>query len=746
GPNVSLVGQRAERRPVSEPFPDKWPDGSHYDNTGFVADEKTAGMDTTGGGAGAHPMLSSKSRSLSAQSRRPLMRQDRIVGLPLELEQIPHTVHSAPDSEPPPPTLWQNWTRTPSPFEDRTAFPSKLDITPTDRFSHLCRPESAKVSTYGSRSSDRPMPMMRGLRASQFKKSQSIDEIDIGAFKVYNIPLDSYGCSIENPGSVDLPDPGPEPPGMSRSRSAPMLDEELLEAYSGTGGKGSHNKVPVTKKVYHFDHSFNPQGPIDVKPERRVTTSFTHNVDYGGHQGKGSSKEPVGPPTFRGYQPMDHMYSFSQPSVNDETLNPRFAGGQPSFLRQSDSLATSTEMMLHRRAVETPEVLQGERYVRTHYRGVLEHQNSASLVESQFLKRNGRFEEDYPTFQEVKNQARNFQDKPLTQRRPLSARSYSTETYGHSQARPVSARPTMAALMEKLPSDYNMGTYGGRKASESCELRSRPTQLKGEDLTSKFPMDWRQQLLRHIEAKRLDRVSHRPSPLLSWVSRRVSRLLCLMSFLFLGLRTPSQQSNVHDSEMEDLSPGGPWSSYGLGRRDVPPESIIKKAGSHPHPHPQPVGLAGGPQHRGREQQYEGAVSKVTLQHYQQPLQIGISSSQGAGPRASQPSRCLTQIKAQKSSEVYQEQFCVRIEKNPGLGFSISGGLGGQANPFKPSDMGIFITRVQPDGPASNLLQPGDKILKANGHNFVHMEHEKAVNLLKSFQSTVDLIIQREITA
>ncbi|KAL0604115.1 Leucine-rich repeat-containing protein 7, partial [Plecturocebus cupreus] len=26
--------------------------------------------------------------------------------------------------------------------------------------------------------------------------------------------------------------------------------------------------------------------------------------------------------------------------------------------------------------------------------------------------------------------------------------------------------------------------------------------------------------------------------------------------------------------------------------------------------------------------------------------------------------------------------------------------------------GIFVTRVQPDGPASNLLQPGDKILQS----------------------------------
>ncbi|TNN38027.1 Leucine-rich repeat-containing protein 7 [Liparis tanakae] len=62
-------------------------------------------------------------------------------------------------------------------------------------------------------------------------------------------------------------------------------------------------------------------------------------------------------------------------------------------------------------------------------------------------------------------------------------------------------------------------------------------------------------------------------------------------------------------------------------------------------------------------------------------------------------------------------------------------------------------RVQHDGPAASALQPGDKILqpketpngpedhrriRANGHSFLHMEHETAVSLLKSFQPMVDL--------
>ncbi|XP_043555281.1 leucine-rich repeat-containing protein 7 isoform X7 [Chiloscyllium plagiosum] len=790
--STASLQQRNERRPMNETFSDKWNDNSHYDNTGFVAEESTSILENPS----ANPLISTKSRSTSAHGRRPLMRQDRIIGVPLELEQSMHTLHSVrntPETEVPPSNPWQNWTRTPSPFEDRTAFPSKLESTPfsspipdrkdseqqsvhgitelpspfisgapwsflnsresnlnrshADKFSHICRPESAKSAIIASKSTERLAPMMRSVKAGQFKKSQSIDEIDIGAFKIYNIPLDSYGSSSENPGSIDIPEQMPtQEQGMSRSLSAPMLDEDLSETYGS--GKISQ-RVPITKKVYHFDQSFNPQGTINVKPERRVTTSFTHNVDYGVHQNKNVSKDLISPRSFRGYQPVEQMYSFSQPSVNDEPANPRFSsqGDRAGYLRRGDSLATSTEMMLHRRVNEASELSQNERYVRTHFRGVLEHQNSASLVESQYLKRNGRYEEDYSTFQDIKSQGRNFQDKPLTQRRPLSARSYSTESYGFSQTRPVSARPTMAALLEKLPSDYNISNYN-EKPSESNDIRIRSSQLKGDENSAKIPLDWRQQLLRHIEAKRLD-------------------------------RTPSQQSNVHDSELEDISPTSQWSTYALGRRDVPPESIVKKlpeslpnglnypqAGSHPHQGQSALGSSPQSlQHRPREQQYEGAVSKVTLQQYQKPLQIAISSSQNiASPRATQPSRCLTSIKPQKSTESYQEQFCVRIEKNPGLGFSISGGISGQGNPFKPSDMvdasyqrmsrsqlqmvkgngGIFVTRVQPDGPASNLLQPGDKILKANGHNFTHMEHEKAVSLLKSFQNTVDLIIQREI--
>uniref|UniRef100_A0A671SVF7 Erbin n=1 Tax=Sinocyclocheilus anshuiensis TaxID=1608454 RepID=A0A671SVF7_9TELE len=93
-----------------------------------------------------------------------------------------------------------------------------------------------------------------------------------------------------------------------------------------------------------------------------------------------------------------------------------------------------------------------------------------------------------------------------------------------------------------------------------------------------------------------------------------------------------------------------------------------------------------------------------------------------------------------------EKLHVKIEKNPELGFSISGGVGGRGNPFRPDDNGIFVTRVQSEGSASKLLQPGDKIIQANGYSFVNIDHGYAVSLLKMFPNTVDLIIFREMAA
>uniref|UniRef100_A0A671RW93 Leucine-rich repeat-containing protein 7 n=1 Tax=Sinocyclocheilus anshuiensis TaxID=1608454 RepID=A0A671RW93_9TELE len=755
-PPSSMLQQRGERRPLSDTF-DSWNNTPHYDNTGFVAEETP--LDTPGSSAG-NPMLGSKPRSASmAHGRRPLMRQERIVGVPLELDQSQHTFHTVrttPETEVPPASNpWQNWTRTPSPFEDRTAFPSKLEITPanspnpdrrdfeqemgelrgtfpstgawgfldsTDSGTGRGHPnicslvqgvkEPNKIGTLVvSKSSERLSPMMKEVKA-KFRKSQSIDEIDTGSYKVYSIPLDSYSSSIENQGSVDRADFSvPLEQSMSRSQSVPMLDDDL----DGFGLKSSQQQKPaIPKKVYHFDQSFNPQGAMDVmKTERRVPPPFPNAPEYVNQPGKTLPKELVSPRGYRGYPPVEQMFSFAQSAVTDDAINPQLSvqpqRSRPGFLRRADSLVSSTEMALFRRLAENQELQLAEHYNRPQ-QSMLEQQNSLSTItDTQFHKRNGRYDEDYSSYQEPKKPIMGYPTKSLTQRRPLSARSYSTETYGASQARPVSARPTMAALLEKLPSDYNLSTC--IEKSPEADMKMRSVLQKQEDPTSKMPVDWRQQLLRHIEAKRLD-------------------------------RTPSQQSNILDNGQEVVSPNSQWAPYSLGRRDVPPVNmnVIKKV-LIMIMSTMMMTSATPPHRTARDQQYEGAINKVSIQQYQSPLPMPITTT---SPRP-QSARCFIQTKGQKSMDGFPEQLCVRIEKNPGLGFSISGGISGQGNPFKPSDMGIFVTRVQPDGPASNLLRPGDKILKVNGHSFLHMEHETAVSLLKNFPKTVDLVILREST-
>lgn len=88
-------------------------------------------------------------------------------------------------------------------------------------------------------------------------------------------------------------------------------------------------------------------------------------------------------------------------------------------------------------------------------------------------------------------------------------------------------------------------------------------------------------------------------------------------------------------------------------------------------------------------------------------------------------------------------FPVVIKKNPGLGFSITGGLWSASPLEKRDSVGIFVTKVHPNGPASGCLQPGDKILEVDGTDFTKVEHDQAVGILKQTGSTVNMMISRQ---
>lgn len=80
-------------------------------------------------------------------------------------------------------------------------------------------------------------------------------------------------------------------------------------------------------------------------------------------------------------------------------------------------------------------------------------------------------------------------------------------------------------------------------------------------------------------------------------------------------------------------------------------------------------------------------------------------------------------------------FPVQVRKNPGLGFSIAGGVAG-------AETGIIVTKVNPEGPAQGTLRPGDKILEVDGVDFTKMDHDRAVSVLRATNPVVSMMISR----
>lgn len=81
---------------------------------------------------------------------------------------------------------------------------------------------------------------------------------ELGTF--YSIPVETYSSSIEQQTSLDRQDlPGSlEQTNMSRSQSAPMLDEEM--GFPGNQNQSGQNQKPaIPHKAYHFDQNYNPQ-------------------------------------------------------------------------------------------------------------------------------------------------------------------------------------------------------------------------------------------------------------------------------------------------------------------------------------------------------------------------------------------------------------------------------------------------------------------------------------------------------
>uniref|UniRef100_A0A8C5YLV6 PDZ domain-containing protein n=1 Tax=Marmota marmota marmota TaxID=9994 RepID=A0A8C5YLV6_MARMA len=501
---------------------------------------------------------------------------------------------------------------------------------------------SSSVDTGVSKSTEDLSPQRRGSIGSVVK-SHSITNMDTGGLKIYDILSDN---GPQQPSATVKITSGIDGKNIVRSKSATLLYDQPLQVF--TGSSSSSDLISGTKALFKFDSNHNPEEPdiiraptSDPQSTPQIYGPPQYNIQY-------SSNAPVKDTLWHSKQsPQIDTVSFPSQRLprSESTENHSYARHSANMnFSNHNNVRANTAYHLHQRLGPTRHgemwaISSNDRLVPSVTRTTIQRQSSVSSTASVNLgdpgsTRRGQIPEgDYLSYRELHSAGRTPPMMSGSQR-PLSARTYSID--GPNASRPQSARPSINEIPERTMSvsDFN---YSRTSPSKRPNARvSSEHSLLDPPGKSKVPHDWREQVLRHIEAKKLEKLP--------------------------------QTSNPGDPCQDDTFISGlqNYSSATLSHKDVLPDSLMKMR--------------------------------------------------------------------------------VRVEKDPELGFSISGGVGGRGNPFRPDDDGIFVTRVQPEGPASKLLQPGDKIIQANGYSFINIEHGQAVSLLKTFQNTVELIIVREVSS
>uniref|UniRef100_A0A8C8FDM2 PDZ domain-containing protein n=1 Tax=Oncorhynchus tshawytscha TaxID=74940 RepID=A0A8C8FDM2_ONCTS len=554
---------------------------------------------------------------------------------------------------------------------------------------------------------------------SPVAKAQSITNIETGEMKLYS--LDTEGGSYEGGvvGRMAGALPGAQGQSIVRSKSASLLNDQPFQVYPGSSASSSDllsssSKPPVSTGRYPV-----PSG-MAMGPPPQYNVQYTSSALP--KEGLWTHRTPV--PPDQGYlPPPQHSLANTNYSNRNQA---------PPYPHQA-----------HQRGPPMGPKQPGDMWAKERHlppggqprSSTLQRQSSSSSTASMGDPRRMQVPEgDYMTYRDIHTLGRGPLAIAQTMQRPLSARTYSID--GPCVPRPHTARPQPHELPERTMSvsDFNYQHVSPSKRP-NARVKSEHSLLDGPGgpgAGARVPVDWRDQVMRHIEAKKMEKYA---------LSLSYNSNYAPLSSSHYGSsrdvhHTGSQGSLVFSAATD----GRPYGAQGICTSHLCLAAFHIWAAEHfRHPSgyvPLMNGQMCGPvrgqmtscqapmaRHPSREQLIDYLMLKVS--HGQQP--------QGPPqPRATQ--------------DTLHQEMRVKVEKNPELGFSISGGVGGRGNPFRPDDNGIFVTRVQPEGPVSKILQPGDKILQANGYSFVNIDHGNAVALLKTFPTTVDMIIIREVTA
>ncbi|XP_074666941.1 erbin-like isoform X2 [Strix aluco] len=563
-------------------------------------------------------------------------------------------------------------------------------------------------------------------RSGPVMKSHSITSMDTG-LKIYNIVNEN---GSQQPNSVVKSASGSaDGKIIVQSKSATLLYDQPLQVFPRP--LLSSDLVSSTKSVFKFDSNHNPEVRGSVTSGAQMFCTPQYNIQY---KSSATMKDTL--------RPQKQNTQVEQGSLPPSRLLRSDSTEIASYVRHSANMNLSnlnnirastvynTQQQMAGRYIDVWAITPNDGLLPGVTRHTLQRQSSVSSTASINVgdigpSRQAQVPEgDYLTYRDLHSVGRAL---PVMsgQQRPLSARTYSID--GPNVPRPQSARPLVNEIPERTMSvsDFN---YSWTSPSKRSNPRvNSDHSLLDPSGKSKVPHDWREQVLQHIEAKKLEK---------SMLSRSFNSNYAAVSSFHYGssrdlhgsqgsvalsvadrrgsgvhiVRHP-QASSPGDQCQDEVFISGQqnYSSATLSLKDIPLDSMKKIAVQIP--------LINGQMCQPQRPQA----------NYSQVHHLPPPSSVARHPSREQLIDYLM-LKVAHHHPYTQSQCSLR-----------------QSHELAKQE-GIFVTRVQPEGPASKLLQPGDKIIQANGYSFINIDHGQAVSLLKTFQDAVELIIVREVSS
>lgn len=344
-------------------------------------------------------------------------------------------------------------------------------------------------------------------------KSHSITNMETGGLKIYDILSDN---GPQQPSETVKVTSTADGKNIVRSKSATLLYDQPLQVF--TGFSSSSDLISGTKAIFKFDSNHNPEEPNITGP----TTGGPHSMPqiYGPPQYniQYSSSSAVKDTLWHSKQnpQVDHV-SFPPPRLprSESTESQTYTKHSANMnFSNHNNVRANTGYHLHPRLGpgrhgEMWAISPNDRLIPGATRNTIQRQSSVSSTASVNLGEPGPTrraqipEGDYLSYRELHSVGRTPPMMSGSQR-PLSARTYSMD--GPNTSRPQSARPSVSEIPERTMSvsDFN---YSRTSPSKRPNARvGSEHSLLDPPGKSKVPHDWREQVLRHIEAKKLEKV------------------------------------------------------------------------------------------------------------------------------------------------------------------------------------------------------------------------------------------------